>query len=124
MSTQAKGWRDVPRGAVIDEPGNAREYLTGDWRTVRPIWHPNRCIHCLFCWVYCPDAAVMVKDGRMQGFSYEHCKGCGICAAECPKRANAITMAKESAAEAALKDAAAEAAAAADKPGSKKGGGC
>jgi len=100
MTTTGNGWKDLPIGAVIEKAGNAREYLTGDWRTMRPVWDPEKCIQCLFCWVYCPDASILVKDGKMIGINYEHCKGCGICAAECPKRASAITMIRESDADA------------------------
>jgi pyruvate ferredoxin oxidoreductase delta subunit len=47
----------------------------------------------MICWVYCPDSAVIVKDGKVQGFDYDHCKGCGICAHECPVKveAHAVT---------------------------------
>lgn len=95
MSAGGKGWRDLPRGGVIEDAGNAREYHTGDWRTMRPVWDAEKCINCFFCWVYCPDASILVKDGKVVGINYLHCKGCGICAAECPKRVQAITMIKE-----------------------------
>jgi len=36
------------------------------------------------CWVYCPDSSILVKDSQMAGFDLDHCKGCGICAAQCP----------------------------------------
>jgi pyruvate ferredoxin oxidoreductase delta subunit len=41
--------------------------------------------------------AVIVKDGKMVGIDYDYCKGCGICALECPGRKGrkAITMEEE-----------------------------
>ena len=30
------GWRDLPVGADILEPGSARRNRTGDWRSERP----------------------------------------------------------------------------------------
>lgn len=85
-------WKDLPHAGVILEAGNAEEYLTGDWRTFKPVWDEEKCIHCLFCWIYCPDSSILVEDGKVVGIDYEHCKGCGICAEVCPPRAKAITM--------------------------------
>ena len=93
---KVKGWKDVPRGGLILDAGNALDYETGDWRTYRPVWHPDRCINCFLCWVYCPDSAIEVKDGKVVGIDYKHCKGCGICANECPPRVRAIQMLLES----------------------------
>jgi len=41
------------------------------------------CFECDNCWHFCPDAAVIKKDGGY-AVDYDYCKGCGICAAECP----------------------------------------
>jgi len=90
-----KGYRDLPIGGIIIKPGNAAEYETGDWRTMRPIWDEEACIHCLQCWAFCPDSAIMVEDGKMVGINYFHCKGCGICARECPPRVSAFKMVPE-----------------------------
>ncbi len=92
-----KGWRELPIGAVIPEAGNAASYNTGSWRAFRPQWIEENCIQCLFCWMYCPDSAVNVKDGKRGEFDYDHCKGCGICAMECPgkKGKKAIVMVEE-----------------------------
>ncbi|NPV51944.1 MAG: 4Fe-4S binding protein [Firmicutes bacterium] len=95
-----KGWRDVPIAGLIIEPGTARGYKTGEWRTHRPVWDPEKCINCFLCWIYCPDSAIQVKDGKVAGIDLEHCKGCGICAHECPSKVRAINMVLESEAEA------------------------
>ena len=57
---------------------------------MRPVWNKEKCIHCLTCWIYCPDAAIVVKDGKMTGINYDYCKGCGICANVCPTKTHAI----------------------------------
>jgi pyruvate ferredoxin oxidoreductase delta subunit len=92
-----KSWKELPCGAIIEDPKAVRENKTGAWRSMRPEWKPENCTQCLTCWVYCPDAAVIVKDGKMTGIDYEYCKGCGICAAVCPgkKQVKAITMGRE-----------------------------
>ncbi len=93
-----KGWREISLGGLVFEPGNAIAYETGTWRSFRPIHDWEKCTHCLTCWVYCPDGCIMVEDGRVQGVDLKHCKGCGICAQECPREA--ITMIEETKAQA------------------------
>ena len=87
------GWKEIPIGGLITEAGSAKKYNTGDWRTFKPVRDENKCIHCLICWVYCPDSSILVAEGKMVGFDYDHCKGCGICATVCPKKC--IEMVKE-----------------------------
>jgi NADPH-dependent glutamate synthase beta subunit-like oxidoreductase len=45
----------------------------------------GNCFECDNCYGMCPDNAVH-KLGAGKGFSfdYDYCKGCGLCAAECP----------------------------------------
>ena len=93
--TKLKNAREVPMGGLIPEAGNSTEYKTGDWRSMKPIWHEEGCIHCLMCWVFCPDLSIKVVDGKMTGIDYDHCKGCGICARECPRKEKALQMVKE-----------------------------
>jgi len=88
-----KGWKDIPIGGLILEPGNAINYKTGSWRTFKPIRDEEKCTHCLLCWIYCPDSSIIVEEGKVKGIDYEHCKGCGICSTQCPVKA--IKMVKE-----------------------------
>jgi pyruvate ferredoxin oxidoreductase delta subunit len=89
----AKTWKEIPLGGLILEAGNAETYKTGDWRSMRPILHKDKCVNCLNCWIVCPDTAVVVKDEKLDHIDYDHCKGCGLCAAECP--VNCIDMQPE-----------------------------
>ncbi len=84
---------DFPRGAVIPASGNSDEYVTGGWRSSRPVRSDEVCNQCLLCWIFCPDTAVVVQDEKVTDFDLAHCKGCGVCANECP--VEAITMVPE-----------------------------
>lgn len=88
-----KGWKETSSGGLVDEAGNSTSYETGAWRTFRPIIDMEKCIHCMFCWLYCPDGSILVENSKVIGIDLKHCKGCGICAAECPKKV--ITMVEE-----------------------------
>ena len=79
-----KGWRELPIGVVIAEPGNTSQYKTGDWRTFKPVIDNAKCIKCNICWTYCPDSAIYVTKEEEYKVNLDYCKGCGICAKECP----------------------------------------
>ncbi|MCK4477889.1 4Fe-4S binding protein [Candidatus Bathyarchaeota archaeon] len=92
MSQKPKGWKEVPLAGVCWKP--ATEYLTGDWRTFKPVRDPEKCTRCLLCPMICPDSAITWnKTTEDIEFNYDFCKGCGICANECP--ADAIKMVRE-----------------------------
>lgn len=82
-----EGWKDLAIGAILEKGGTALEFKTGDWRTYKPVWDKEKCTSCLFCFIYCPDFSIEVKDGKMIGINYDYCKGCGICKEVCPKQA-------------------------------------
>lgn len=54
----------------------------------------GNCFECDNCYGVCPDNAVIkLGPGQRFEFNYEYCKGCGMCAAECP--CGAIEMVAE-----------------------------
>ena len=54
----------------------------------------GNCFECDNCYGVCPDNAVIkLGPGKRFRFNYDYCKGCGICAAECP--CGAIKMVPE-----------------------------
>lgn len=71
---------------------------TGDWRSSRPVIDRSKCIpsktgraSCFLCWMYCPEG--IVTKAIPVEIDLDYCKGCGICAEECP--AKAIEMVEE-----------------------------
>jgi pyruvate ferredoxin oxidoreductase delta subunit len=71
-------------------PGDAGR--TGSWRVLRPVIDYAKCTParkgkpaCYLCWLYCPESVVS-KTIRPE-VDLEYCKGCGICAQECPTQA-------------------------------------
>ncbi len=66
---------------------------TGSWRSELPIIDYDKCILCMLCWKFCPDAAIDIIDDKPV-INYDYCKGCGICAEECPKE-GALYMVEE-----------------------------
>jgi pyruvate ferredoxin oxidoreductase gamma subunit len=103
----------IPIGA-IGKPGTSEVTRTGDWRVFYPEFDMEQCTRCGKCQESCPDAAIherelsgreatealkraeeLEKAGKIKKAAakkahirYEldptYCKGCGICANECP----------------------------------------
>jgi pyruvate ferredoxin oxidoreductase delta subunit len=86
-------WQELAIGAVVVEGNSSREYETGAWRTERPSIDNDKCIKCGVCWIFCPDVSIdRDSEGRFE-VNLTYCKGCGICANECP--ISCITMISE-----------------------------
>ncbi len=86
-------WKDVEIGGIATEPGSAHQYKTGAWRSQRPTYNFNRCIKCGLCQLFCPEGCIEQNgEGHFEA-GLDYCKGCGICAKECPTRT--ITMVEE-----------------------------
>lgn len=44
----------------------------------------GNCFHCDNCYAYCPENAIIKHEDGTLEINYDYCKGCGICATECP----------------------------------------
>lgn len=85
-----QGWDEMPFGAsngvgILPTPNSG-------FRTFHPEFEHDKCIKCMFCYIYCPEGCID-KSGDKLEVDMDYCKGCGICAKECPK--NVITMVKD-----------------------------
>ena len=93
MNTKNCGHITASSSPAIGEAGR-----TGDWRTSHPVINYEICTparsgrsSCFICWTYCPDAVITRSIPPVIDLKY--CKGCSICAEECP--VGAITMVTE-----------------------------
>ena len=68
---------------ITTKPGSSKNYKTGSWRTMRPIFKQDTCNDCRICVVVCPDACIFGSDNKYYA-DLDFCKGCGMCAHECP----------------------------------------
>ena len=101
-------WTELDIG-MSTHSGTARFFLTGDWRSSRPVWvyagKDKGCVACGVCTIYCPEGCLKMVPieqterglKQLEYFKPEHlgpgslvpmadldyCKGCGICAQEC-----------------------------------------
>jgi pyruvate ferredoxin oxidoreductase gamma subunit len=97
---QSPDWINLPfEDARVATPAihaamTSERVETGLWRTQRPVIEPSRCRGCWWlCSTYCPDGAIRVDDEGRPQIDYLHCKGCMVCAVQCPN--HAITMIPE-----------------------------
>ncbi len=88
-------WKNLSIGTFILEPGNSVKFKTGDWRSHRPVLDKEKCIKCAQCYLMCPEPAYEENEEGYFICNLNYCKGCGICADICPKKA--ITMVLEEA---------------------------
>jgi len=82
----------------VSSPMEGEAGQTGTWRSRRPVMNDSKCLtcgtksrDCQLCWLYCPEACM--TQGKPPVIDYRYCKGCGICARQCP--AKAIDMVDE-----------------------------
>ena len=89
MTGHEKGWKEIAPAGVCSK--SSTSFLTGDWKTYTPVRDVEKCTRCLLCVLFCPDGVIHWKSEKEDiEFDNSFCKGCGICANECPT--NAIKM--------------------------------
>ena len=79
-------WKDLEPGCIVTEPGSASQYKTGAWRSQRPTYEFSKCIKCAMCQMFCPEGCIHQNQEGHYVADLDYCKGCGICAKECPTR--------------------------------------
>ncbi len=95
------GTRKCGHITASSTPAKGEAGRTGDWRVTHPEIDYLVCIpakskrpSCFICWTLCPDNVISKTVPPV--IDLEYCKGCGICAVECPVRAiQMITDEKE-----------------------------
>ncbi|HVA05188.1 MAG TPA: NAD(P)-binding protein [Acidimicrobiales bacterium] len=81
------------RASTFDEVIGGLDEDTAGYEARRCLSCGN-CFQCDNCFGVCPDNAVMkISEGHGYQFNYDFCKGCGLCAQECP--CGAIDMVAE-----------------------------
>ena len=81
-------------GPLISKPRTSLSNKTGSWRVeVRPKFLKKDCIACRMCLVICPEGCISESADGIFTPDYSYCKGCGLCAEECP--GEAIEMKQE-----------------------------
>jgi 2-oxoacid:acceptor oxidoreductase delta subunit (pyruvate/2-ketoisovalerate family) len=81
--------REKPKIPREDRDGNTEVYgglsLGQAREEAERCFGCGTCSHCENCYLFCPDSSVIRQEtGATHVIDYDYCKGCGICANECP----------------------------------------
>lgn len=85
-TTKRNGYHDITDDFEEVELGFIDSFAQ---REAQRCFNCGTCTECDNCFVFCPDVAVLKTDdpARPYRIDTDYCKGCGICAYECPRGA-------------------------------------
>lgn len=94
---QKIGYMNAPMGGAILDTGNTvTRDVSGSRSGMIPVFHEEKCTHCGFCEIACPDFSFIFEPGTdkkgnetmfNRGIDYKFCKGCLKCVQVCPSDA-------------------------------------
>ncbi len=74
-------------GHLMSSPGSSKANKTGSWRIdKRPKFLKKNCIACRMCEYICQEGIISGEGKNTFECDLAYCKGCGNCAAICPKQ--------------------------------------
>ena len=59
-------WEEMTPGGNDLQAGNSKEFKTGDWRSQKPVYIPEKCRQCGLCFPVCPDDAIPVNKEQKE----------------------------------------------------------
>ena len=81
------GYEKLPMGGAVPFPGSSIFFKTGDWSAFKAFVDKQKCTKCTRCFFLCPDSCITMDAEEYPVMNFDFCKGCGICAEECPSEA-------------------------------------
>jgi pyruvate ferredoxin oxidoreductase delta subunit len=78
---------------ITVKPNTTLANKTGAWRTLKPKFLYEKCTACTICQRLCPEGIIYQTDQvnslgkHPYDCDFTYCKGCGLCAIECPFKA-------------------------------------
>ncbi len=80
--------KNLKLGGIVNKGGSSLENKTGDWASKVAFVDQEKCIKCHQCVLFCPEGCINIgSDGKKVDVDGNYCKGCSVCAAECPVKA-------------------------------------